>query len=99
MNTNASKVALPSSTWGYNVFHLLFLDSYTAPIIGQLYIEQHLERVEQPEECKVDSTVDSRCYVGTLYYLSQWAGYIQIHTSWQWAEHFEIEHGLVENLK
>ena len=89
INKNVYQLDLLKTMRNHNVFHVLQLDHYTPPVVGQPSSEPHPVIVDDSEEWEVERILDSKQRYWKLHYLIQWAGNIHRRTSWE----------LLENLK
>jgi hypothetical protein len=90
INKNTYTVYLPSTKQDYDIFHVSLLDRYSLPVQGQSSAELHPVIVKETEKWEVNCILDSRQHYQTLHYLTQWAGYNPIRTSWEPVELLEI---------
>jgi hypothetical protein len=93
---NAYKLVLPSTMRNHNVVHPSVLDRYTLLGRGQPPSAPHPMIMAETVECEVDRILDSRWRYQKLHYIVQWAGYNNISTSWEPAEHHKHARDLVD---
>jgi hypothetical protein len=89
INNNTYKLHLSKQMRNHNVFHVSQLDQYTPPDVGQPPSKPHRVIIDDSEEGKVEQLRDSKQRYRMLHYLAQWAGYCNIHTSWEQFENLE----------
>jgi hypothetical protein len=98
INKNAYKLDLPSTMRNHDGFHVSLLDRYTPPVGGQPPSELHPMIVYDTVEWEVDRLLDYRRRYRKLHYLVHWAGYNDIRTSWERAEHLKNSRDLADEF-
>jgi len=98
INKNAFKLDLPKTMQNHNVFHVLQLNHYRLPVVGQLSSEYHPVIVDHLEEWEVERSVDSKQRYQKLHYLVQWAGYNHICTSREPLENIVNAHETIDKF-
>jgi len=98
INKNAFKLDLPETMQIHNVFHVLQLDHYKAPVVGQPFSEPHPVIVDDLEEWEGEQIVDCKQRYRNLHYLIQRPGYNHICTSWEPLENLENARELIDDF-
>jgi hypothetical protein len=98
INRNAHKLDLPNTMWNLNVFHVLQLDRYTPPVIGQPPNKPLPMIVAASEEWEVDRILDSKRQYRKFLNLVEWAEYRSVRTTWEPAEILRNAQELVDQF-
>jgi len=94
----AYKQDIRSTMQNDNVFQVTLLHCYAPPVRGWPSSEPHLVIFQETEEWDVDQTLDSWWHYRKPRHLMQWAGYNNIRTIWEPAEHLGTARDLVDEF-